>query len=706
MSDLIRVLHVDDEPGFAEMAATFLQREEDRFEVVTETDSTVCLAHLDDRDIDCLVSDYDMPGLNGIELLEAVRDKHPDLPFILFTGKGSEEVAGEAISKGVTDYIQKERETSQFAVLAHDIRNAVGQSRSRKAKAQTEEKLTQLAEKSDDILFMFNGDWSELLFINSAYEEIWGRPVESVKEDPQSFLEGIHPDDRENARRSMETLANGSPIDIEYRVIQPDGDQRWIHGDTKPIVNDEGTVTRIVGYVRDITQQKRERQTLERTIRQVTDGIIEVDADWRFTLVNESAEKLTDMNEGNLLGREFWEVFDEAVGTRFEAEYRDVMETDEPTTFTEYFSQLDGWFDIDVYPRPTGGLSFYFRDVTDRVERTRELERQDGRFRYVEEVADIGYWEIDTKSAEPLTVSLSDGVYAIHDLSPDEPFDVKRGLQFYDPDHRPIVRDAVEQAIEEGVPYDHEVRLITAEGNERWVHSVGEPVADQGEIVKVRGVFQDITDRKEYEQKLTRQKERLDEFASIVSHDLRNPISVAKGRLDLASEDCDSEQLDAIDAAHSRMEALIDDLLSLARQGKVVSEYETVHLPGLVEAGWSNVETGNATFDDETERAILADESRLLQAIENLFSNAVEHGGRSVTVGEFEAGFYVADDGQGIPEPERESIFQSGYSTSDQGTGFGLRIVKEIVEAHGWEISVTERPDGGVRFEISGVGFV
>jgi len=183
ISGTIRVLHVDDEPSLADMAATFLEREDDRITVHTETNPDDGLKRVADNEFDCIVSDYDMPGRNGIEFLEAVRENYSELPFILYTGKGSEEVASDAISAGVTDYLQKESGTGQYTVLANRISNSVEQYRSRKAVQETERKLSELAERTDDVLFMFDGDWSELLFVNSAYEEMWGESIEELKED-------------------------------------------------------------------------------------------------------------------------------------------------------------------------------------------------------------------------------------------------------------------------------------------------------------------------------------------------------------------------------------------------------------------------------------------------------------------------------------------------------------------------------------------
>lgn len=225
--------------------------------------------------------------------------------------------------------------------------------------------------------------------------------------------------------------------------------------------------------------------------------------------------------------------------------------------------------------------------------------------------------------------------------------------------------------------------------------------------VTVTQVLSRITRERELherERELTRERDRLEQFANLVSHDLRTPLAVATGRLELASEECDSEHLPDVDRALGRMERLIEDLLTLAREGEAVGEPEPVRLAEFVDSCWSTVETRQATLRLDTDLTVRADESRLAQVFENLFRNAIEHADDDVTitVGELEdgSGFFVEDDGPGIPEDEREDVFKSGYSTSSDGTGFGLAIVDQIVEAHGWRIAVTEGA-AGARFEIT-----
>ena len=227
-----------------------------------------------------------------------------------------------------------------------------------------------------------------------------------------------------------------------------------------------------------------------------------------------------------------------------------------------------------------------------------------------------------------------------------------------------------------------------------------------GEIRGLIGITQRITERKRAQQRLQRQNERLEEFASVISHDLRNPLNVALGRLELAQRDHDSPHLDDVAKALGRMDDLIDDVLTAARSGEPIEETEAVALADLARECWTTTtEKADASLVVETDLTVRADPGRLRQLLANLFRNAVEHGGDGVTitVGDCEGGFFVADDGPGIPEDRREDVFDRGFTTADDGTGFGLSIVEEVAKAHGWTVDVTESANGGARFEVTGV---
>ena len=203
-----------------------------------------------------------------------------------------------------------------------------------------------------------------------------------------------------------------------------------------------------------------------------------------------------------------------------------------------------------------------------------------------------------------------------------------------------------------------------------------------------------------------RQDERLDEFASIVSHELRNPLNAAQGHLELAKEQYDDD-FETVFRSLDRMERLITDAVTLARGGGGIEASDRIDLRRLAEDRWTTVETEDATLEVEVRGWIVGEWDRLTHLFEHLFDNAVTHGGSEVTVRvePIEDGFAITDDGSGIPAEERERIFEAGYSTAIDGTGFGLRIVEEIAEAHGWDVILTDSADGGARFEFHGVAF-
>jgi signal transduction histidine kinase len=212
-------------------------------------------------------------------------------------------------------------------------------------------------------------------------------------------------------------------------------------------------------------------------------------------------------------------------------------------------------------------------------------------------------------------------------------------------------------------------------------------------------------DRLDREEALRQQNERLDQFASLVSHDLRNPLTVASGRLELVADTCESEHVEHVAAAHDRMERLIDDLLLFARMGADTLSLSPVELKPLANTCWDEVGPPAATLTVEDEWTVQADRERLRQLIENLLQNAVEHAGAApaVTIGPLSDGLYVADDGPGIPAADRDTVFEAGHTSATDGTGFGLSIVKQIAAAHDWTVSVTESPAGGAQFEVQGV---
>ncbi len=231
------------------------------------------------------------------------------------------------------------------------------------------------------------------------------------------------------------------------------------------------------------------------------------------------------------------------------------------------------------------------------------------------------------------------------------------------------------------------------------------PVGTDGDDQRGYFIYTDIGELVERERQLERQNERLDTFASVVSHDLRNPLSIASGYLETALDTGEREHLHVVAEEHDRMYDMIEDLLQLARQGDSIGDVEPVDLEAVAERSWDGVDTADATLSIESVPAVEGDADRLQHLFENLFRNAVLHGGDqvSVTVGTCENGFYVEDDGPGIPDMMKDEVLEMGVSTAkgQGGNGFGLAIVSEIAVAHGWRVDVVDGAAGGARFEIS-----
>lgn len=505
----------------------------------------------------------------------------------------------------------------------------------------------------------------------------------------------------------------------------------------------------------DIVEVVDEHTPEEEILDRMTDAFMALDDRWRFTYLNEQAREIiceasgTDRTVAELRGREIWAEIPEARDTTFHERYTEAMETQQPVAFEEYYEPLDRWFEVRAFPSITG-LSVYFYDVTGRREYETELERREAVLRDIYRIIADKELAFETKVERLLTIGQEelDMTYGSLSRIDGETYTLEVVVG---PDHDTIAEGTtvslastncdrvVEQEshlaltnVTRDAP-DLAERLVVSElGVERYV---GAPVFVEN---SVEGTFclydleaQDEAfsdwemtlvdlmaswvsyerERQHQRRELERERNRLDDVASTLSHDLRNPLTTANLRLELAADECDSEHLADVASALDRIDQLVDDVLAMARLGKQVIDPEEVAFDALVRETWRTTSLGGATLQVEADfETVVGDEGRLRQLFENLFRNAKEHaatdeGDLVVSVGRLAEGdgFYVADNGAGVPEADREQIFERGYSTRQNGTGFGLSIVSEVVESHGGSITVTDSDDGGARFEIRGI---
>ena len=712
----VRVLHVDDEPDLADVAATYVEQEDDRFTVETATTASEGLELLADNTFDCIVSDYEMPGQDGIEFLETVRETHPDLPFILYTGRGSEEVASEAISAGVTEYLQKDTGTSQYTVLANRIQNAVEKYHAQQKLTSREERLTLLFEQSPLGLLEYDVSDDELIIsqMNKQAEEILGYTEAELRgETWEKLVTEDNYDDVEQVADALVTREGGYHSIDEN--IRKDGKTIICEWHNQVVTNDDGEVVTVISQFQDITERSQRKQELEYYEQLVEDlpvGVFRTTTDGEILSVNErvveifAADSPADLRAAGVEDRyaqpkKYTQLLERLKrGEKIKNEHvRLVTVTGEPR-HCKITLRVTNEGDTQY-------ITGIVQDVTDEREVKEELKQvktianalndavyvvdEHGQFEYVnDEFTELtGYDRETVLGSTPALIKDEDAVAAAENqlgqlLSSDGPDTAAFEVTIQPRDGEPII-------------CEDQMGVLPYEG-EYFDGSVG--------------VLRDITDRKQQEEQLRRERDRLDEFAGVVSHDLRNPLNVATSSVQVAAQECDSPHLDRAERAHSRMETLIEDLLTLARGGDQVESPDPVVLQELAESAWENVATSTAQVCVETDntRTLLADRSRLSQLLENLYRNAIEHGddGVTVRVGELAEGrgLYVEDDGPGIPAEDRETVFESGYSTAEEGTGFGLSIVEQVAEAHGWEIQATTGSDGGARFEITGVEFV
>ena len=731
----VHVLHVDDDPDFVDVADTFLKREDERFNIETTTSASEGLDRLAEGTFDCIISDYDMPGQNGIEFLNTVRDKYPDLPFILFTGKGSEEVASEAISAGVTDYLKKGRGTEQYELLANRILNAVDACQSRQLAQGRKRRLETLISNLPGMVYRCPNDpkWP----IESAegeVEELTGYSADTFENNELLWgIEIVHPDDREPMWEAVqEGLSENGSFEVTYRISTKNGHTKWLWERGRGVYSEPGELEALEGFITDITEQREREREFEQTnavlstlFEALPVGILAEDEDQNVLAVNKQMFDLFERPgspdevvgaDCERMAHEVSEMFSDPDG--FVERINDLVASREPANSRELSLDDGRTFEQSYQPiqLPDGnGQLWMYRDITDHKERERKLEARNEelaeltaelreQYRHLFEEAPVMSVKTRAEDREPVIEECNQRF--LDTLGYDRSAVIERDLaEFYTPESSEALleEDGYERALSDEFVRE-ERELVTSDGEtvETLLRAVPRRDTDEG-ISGTLAMYVDITERKQ----LKRETERLEQFSSIVSHDLRNPLNVAEGRLRLAREECDSEQLDAVANAHDRMNALIGDLLMLAREDSQVSETEPVHLADLAEDCWWNVDTAEATIRTLTDRTIQADRSRLAQLLENLFRNAVEHGGDDVTItiGELDDGFYVEDDGPGIPEDKQDDVFDTGYSTVEDGTGFGLSIVGQVADAHDWDICVTKGSNDGARFEITGLEF-
>lgn len=611
----LRILSVADDPANQELVRTALRRARSEVELSSADSIDEATATLARTEIDCLVTAYELTDGTGIDLLRSIRSTDDRLPVVLLTGEGSERVASDAISEGVSEYLRTdfpeihERLATRIETMVEEYRSRSELERSHRKV----EKLHELAYRLVDV---------------SKKQAVYDLAVWTANLVLEFDICGIYVPEHGSFVAKAELnlpdrLADDNRLDIDEGVVGRSYQEKSSiivddaagHSDAAPVDPSFSSVLTVpigdAGVFQAISEQSgfftdRDRELAELLVSHVTQALdrIEYERDLRRT--NEQLEAIL-----------------------------------RNTTALIYIKDLDGRYVL----------------VNDRYAELLGMAR--------EEI--IGQTDHDIQDAE----------------------------------FAEQVRENDRRAIERDGPIEVEERAYR-QGENKTYYSVKVPIHEDGEPTGVCGISTDITELKRREKELSAQRDRLDRFASVISHDLRNPLSIARGNVDLLLDERDDDRLVTVSEALDRMDAIIGELRQLARSGEAIGETTRIELATVAESAWRTVPSDDATLHVDVDLQLDADRGRLLQLFENLFRNAVTHAAPDPTVRvvELDGGFAVTDDGSGIPSEEREQVLEPGYTTDSDGTGFGLAIVREIAEAHGWSLRIESAESGGARIEV------
>jgi len=602
-----------------------------------------------------------------------------------------------------------------------EFRGTVGAIRDVTDRREREHELEQyetIVETVPEGVFVLDED-ATIIDGNQAAAEMFGHEYDELV--GRSFQELIDAGVVEEAVVEKYTEAVGLLADPDGDVdevwfdygVTVDGDQR-VYETSVALRPSEEAFGGTVGVIRDVTERKEREEALQRyetVVEASGDGVYTLDAEGRYTFMNRANADILGYEAEDLIGEHVSAVMDEADVAEAEALIRDLLERDrdhdrlELDVITRDGERVATETHVGILRDGAGtfrGTVGFVRDITERTEREQTLA-------WYETIVEATGDQIYTLDPRGRFTYVNGALASLWGYGPEELLgehvsnymdeaDVEAG--------QALIRELL--ADDERRTGTYELTAITRDGTRIPTENhLAILTDDEGNFRGSTGVLRDISERKAREEELRRQNERLDRFASMVSHDLRNPLNVAAGRVQMEQRANDTDNLAKALEAIDRMDDIVEDVLSLARRGQRVVDRGPVSLPGCARDAWASIDAGGASLSvDADAGSLLADESRLRQLLENLFRNAVEHAGSGVTirVGRLDGeGFYVEDDGPGIPAATRERVFEYGRSERDDGTGFGLAIVEGIAEAHGWSVTARESSDGGARFEVTGV---
>lgn len=512
-SEATPVLYVDDALTVEDGLASAFERRDRSFEVVGARTVREGTTVADERAIECVVAVHDLPDGTGIDLLESVRATDGELPVVLTVEESSEDLAVAAISAGVTEYLRRSGEPN-YDRLAETVEAVVSSTRSQQGRDRTDQYVRELASATNDVVWMVTPEWDEVLFVNSRYRDVWGQEVGELYERPTAFFEAIHPDDRARARDATDRLAGGEAAEIEIRVNPTESFGRAVRIQAEPILADDGSVVRIVGFSRDVTDRKRRETELERIRDYFAEaerlgdlGAWELDAndELHWTAGTRRLHGVDETYEPTVAKAIAF--YHEDDRDRVREAIEETRETGEPYDIQARLCLADGetrW----VRTRGTTivedgervGLRGFIQDVTAQREREAALRQAKAQLENALEAGAVGTWEWDIRNDRMVAGPEFARTFGVDPEVARQGAPLDRYVDaIHEADRERVVRK-IEAAVEAGGEYEEEYRLRDADGNTRWLAVRGHVETDEsGQPVRFPGVAVDITAQKRSE---------------------------------------------------------------------------------------------------------------------------------------------------------------------------------------------------------------
>ncbi|MFA4877864.1 MAG: PAS domain S-box protein [Methanoregula sp.] len=724
---MITLLYVDDEPELLDLGKVFLERSGD-FTVMTASSAAEGLELLGRQPFDAIISDYQMPVMDGIELLKRVRSGFNGIPFILFTGRGREEVVIEAINNGADFYLQKGGDAkAQFAELRHKILIALERRQAVDALRDSEQRLSDIINFLPDATFAINTE-GKVIAWNKALEVMSGIPAsEMIGKSDYAYALAFYSEPRPILIDLIQAPQNKLG-ELGYTVLQRDGSVIVAETDTpcprgtpgvfsakaSLLFDKNGLIAGAIESVRDITESKknevslRERQAELKSIFAAAPGGIGVSVNRQFREVNQYFCDILGYSEDELVKNNSRMIYPDDEEFRFVTRERDrqIQERGIAKIETRWQRRDGTILDILLSSAPlipgdlSRGITFTAIDITDRKQVEDKLRIENEKNRGLMDHANDAIFIIDAE-----TRMLVDANRKARELVGKTPEEIRtmHYTELFPPGVYGRVSDYFEQVVKEGTG-SQMMPVLDREGRQVPV-IINATAISQGERQCIMGIFHEISEIQMTQEALELSNRKLSLLSEITRHDIRNKLTVIGGYLDIVKERPEEPEYSMYIRKIADTFQTISENIEFTRLyqnlGSAAPVWQNVH--DAFFHACTQVDIQKVTVQSEVGGIDIFADPLLERAFYNLVENVLKHGKNVTTIrisaqaNRDSAVILIEDNGVGIPPFDKENIFTKGFG---KNTGLGLFLVKEILSITGITIRETGEYRKGARFEL------